>query len=294
MQNMPFRPIALADKKLFELARAENPTDSCEQTFAVNFAYSDNYNTQIAVWNGRVAVYKPKHKILHYPIGADTEPLQLIEYAKFAEHNGARFDYIYDAPPDYAEKFPDAAEFFDILQSDGDADYIYNTEDLRELKGAILRKKRNHIKHFETANPHWTFGEIDSANIDEAREFAAAHAADFDASAMQKAFANFADAGFSGIILRNEARQIAGLAVFAKISDTMADTVFEKSEKSERGAAQMLVKLEAEYLAKRGIIFMNREQDLGEPNLRQAKRSLDPARMYARLSLVQQSNEIRN
>ena len=145
---MPFRPIALADKKLFELARAENPTDSCEQTFAVNFAYSDNYNTQIAVWNGRVAVYKPKHKILHYPIGTDTEPLQLIEYVKFAESGGATFDYIYDAPPDYAEKFPDAAEFFDILQSDGDADYIYNTEDLRELKGAILRKKRNHIKHF--------------------------------------------------------------------------------------------------------------------------------------------------
>ena len=286
MQNMPFRQIALADKKLFDLARAENPTDSCEQTFAVNFAYSDIYNTQISIWNGRVAIYKPEHKILHYPIGKDTEPRELREYAQFAESAGASFDYIYDAPPDYAEKFPDASEFFDILENDGDADYIYNTEDLRELKGALLRKKRNHIKHFETANPHWIFAEIDSANIDEAREFAAARAADFDAAAIQKAFANFTDAGFSGITLRNEARQITGLAIFAKISDAMADVIFEKSEKSERGAAQMLVNIEAEHLAKHGILFMNREQDLGEPNLRQAKRSLDPARMYARLSLV--------
>ena len=286
MQNMPFRPVALADKTLFDLARAENPTDSCEQTFAVNFAYSDNYNTQIAVWNGRVAVYKPKHKILHYPIGKDTAPQELCKYAQFAESVGASFDYIYDAPPDYVEKFPEASEFFDILENDGDADYIYNTENLRELKGALLRKKRNHIKHFETANPNWTFGAIDTANIDEAREFASARAADFDTEAIQKAFANFYDAGFSGVILRNEARQIAGLAVFSKISDAMADVIFEKSEKSERGAAQMLVKVEAEYLAKHGIIFMNREQDLGEPNLRQAKRSLDPARMYTRLSLV--------
>ena len=66
----------------------------------------------------------------------------------------------------------------------------------------------------------------------------------------------------------------------------MFDVLFEKSDKTEKGAAQMLVKLETEFLIKQNALYMNREQDLGEPNLRQAKKSLDPSRMYKRLSVV--------
>ncbi len=283
---LKFRPINIADKKFFELAASENPVESCEQTFAVNYVYSENYKTQIALWNNRIAVLKPKHGILHYPIGKPANLDELVSYVREADESGIKFDYLYDVPPNYSEKFPAVRDFFDIVENDGDFDYIYSLESLKNMKGPLLRKKRNHIKHFEKQNPNWTCEEISPLNIDQAADFALENAADFEKGALSKAFQEFDAIGLGGLILRSDSHRIVGFAAFARMPCETFDVIFEKSDKSFDGSAQMLVRLEAETLSSKGAIFMNREQDFGEQNLRQAKRSLDPVRMYKRLSLV--------
>ena len=281
-----FRKISLADKQTFETLSAENPLDSCERIFPVNFAYSANYGTEVADWNGGIAILKPNHGLLHYPLGKDASPDELVEYAGEARAANIGLNCIFDVPAYYRQKFPGVDRYFDVVINADDFDYIYNLGELYELKGPVLRKKRNHIKHVETQNPRWSSGEIDESNIKEARDFALSHAVDFEKTALLCAFDNFAAAGFSGIVLRDEESKIVGLAVFAKISPQMYDVIFEKSDKQTKGAAQMLVRLEARALLDRGAVFMNREEDLGLPNLRKAKKSLAPARMYERLSLI--------
>ena len=67
---------------------------------------------------------------------------------------------------------------------------------------------------------------------------------------------------------------------------------FEKSDKLVEGASQMIVKCEAQSILEHGGKFMNREQDLGDPNLRHAKESLDPDFMYGRLGAKPRNSTI--
>ncbi len=283
---MIFKPISIADKSAFDAAETENPSESSERTFAVNYAYAEDYKTLVAPWRGRIAVLHPEKRILHYPIGKTVSPEELLEYARDVATSGYTFDYIYDTPPEFPANYPDAEKLFDIMENEGEFDYIFDLANLKEMRGAILRKKRNLIKHFETENPNWTTEDIDGGNIAQAREFALETAADFDMSAIIRCFDTFEQMGLSGLLLRDDNGKIVGLSVFSRITADMFDVLFEKSDKTEKGAAQMLVKLETEFLIKQNALYMNREQDLGEPNLRQAKKSLDPSRMYKRLSVV--------
>ena len=89
-----------------------------------------------------------------------------------------------------------------------------------------------------------------------------------------------------GIILRGESRKIAAAAIMGALNPQMYSVHFEKSDKNSEGAAQKIVSLESSHIIGKGASLMNREQDLGLENLRKAKHSLDPLRLYKRLKLV--------
>lgn len=101
--------------------------------------------------------------------------------------------------------------------------------------------------------------------------------------AIGSAFANFEYLGLYGVVLYAAPEKIAAAAIIGKISDDAHSVHFEKSDKLIEGASQTIVKCEAEAIKANGGRFMNREQDLGDENLRRAKESLDPSFMYARL-----------
>ena len=66
---------------------------------------------------------------------------------------------------------------------------------------------------------------------------------------------------------------------------TTWDIHFEKADHTIKGAPQALTAELAKRLLARGGRLMNREQDMGEPGLRQAKRSLDPCGFVRRVFL---------
>ena len=84
-------------------------------------------------------------------------------------------------------------------------------------------------------------------------------------------------------MLYSDLETISAAAIIGKISNQTYAVHFEKSNKQVEGASQAIVKLEAEQIKHLGGKFMNREQDLGNENLRRAKESLDPDFLYMRL-----------
>lgn len=283
------RKIRLCDKTEFE-KHVPKENIGCESSFVVNFLYAQNFPTYIGNWRGKVAIAKPPN-LLYYPVGEFTYARELAEYAKEISDAGFEFEYIYNVPPDYKHKSPDLEKYFYLIENEGEFDYIYAPDSLAQLKGALLRKKRNHIKHFLAENPNWSEEKISQNNFENARSFVENRCVEAEKSSIKSAFENFYDLALDGIVLRDNTKQIVGVAIFAKIGEAIYDVIIEKSDHQKRGASQMLVMLEAQKLLGLGATFINREQDLNLPNLRHAKRSLDPIFMYKRVSLIPKNYE---
>ena len=250
--------------------------------------WSGAYRTKIMDFGeDNLAVYNSADGLLHYPLGAPVAPEKLYSLAMDFRRAGLlKADYLYNVPPNYVEMFPDAREYFNIAADPADADYIYSIENIMEMRGARLRKKRNHIKHFEENFPDFETEEITPENVAAAGEFIremdAGKGLEKEALAADVAVRHFAELGLRGLTLKDGSGKTLALAVFSALNSDIFTIHFEKSHHEAAGAPQMMVKLEAEALSALGAKFMNREQDLGDEHLRQAKSSLDPIRMYRR------------
>ena len=241
---------------------------------------------RVADWNGRLVIFEKSNGWLMYPLGEATPPEDLFRLVCEVEACGFKVSSVYDIPPGYFDAYPNAKDFFELKLEEKYFDYLYNAADIFELKGPLLRKKRNHIKHFDSLNPNWTQEPITSANLPEARDFMESLAMPNEIQPLSRVFSFFGELPIDGIILRGESRKIAAAAIMGALNPQMYSVHFEKSDKNSEGAAQKIVSLESSHIIGKGASLMNREQDLGLENLRKAKHSLDPLRLYKRLKLV--------
>ena len=281
--------IDIKHKPLIEELLAYNNSPSCENCFANLYLWQDFYGLEILPLGDSAVIYARKDGFIYFPIGKVMSPSKLANVVEtFANANlFGKIKRIYNIPPEYPINFSDAERFFEFDTSHSECDYIYNIDKQINLTGAKLRKKRNHIKRFFAQNPNWYVEQIDSKNISVATDFMISEDDKkqlyFEKSVIINATKNFDALNLSGILLYSDKNTISATAIIGKISNQTYAVHFEKSDKQVEGASQTIVKLEAEYIKSLGGMFMNREQDLGNENLRRAKESLDPDILYMRL-----------
>ena len=280
-------PVRLSDKAATNGVLCTSRCESCENSFATLFMWANAYDTQIMKWRDMLIVYNPKNRILHFPWGREPTPRELSKiYKTFADDGMLGNDYIYNVPPGYQLRYPEAEKYFSFGTEEEDADYIYPVEKLIGLTGSKLRKKRNHIKRFLAAYPDFRVEEITPKNAKIAHEFMKRIDEDMDLplekAAIDRGMKYFKELDLCGIILYATKSDIASVAVMSPICNKVYDVHFEKSDKQFEGAIQYMVKAEAEFIRGMGGEYINREQDLGDENLRHANRSLDHIRMYER------------
>lgn len=286
MDNL--RNLSFADRAVLDELFLQTPSMSSERCFSTNFIWKANGDFRIAHWRGKEVIYQLVEKVLVYPFGSDTSPKELVELIGEFEALGFPVSIVYDVPPDYPKKFPDVYDYFKVDANPDFFDYVYDLEKLSNLNGSLLRKKRNLINQFQKANPDWKVERVSDENFAEFRTFMEKFAVVYERTVMAQALDNFKALNLGGLILRGQGGAIAAGAIFGKITPEIYSVHFEKSNKIFKGAAQMIVKLEADEFLKLGAKFMNREQDMGFANLRRAKKSLDPI-MFERLILTKKA-----
>lgn len=168
-------------------------------------------------------------------------------------------------------------------------DYLYRIEPLATLQGKKLSGQRNHRNFFLKNHPDWAFEEITDDNIQEVFAFYEWYCATVqkdssyfqdEKKAVLEVFEHRREYGFFGAALRAEGK----ICAFA-FSETIGDTLFvhiEKADRDLRGAYQMIVSKMAEYHLGKGIFYVNREEDVGDPGLRFAKESYHPHQLLAK------------
>lgn len=269
------------------MVAAEN-SRSADYNFANIFMWDRTFKQQLARIDNRYVVMPmySDEPFFVYPVGSgDVKPAieQLNSYAK--EHGfpftirGLMTEHI----ADLEARFPGC---FDFHEDRAYFDYIYPAQKLATLSGKKLHGKRNHINRFLDEN-EWSYQPLTSQLAPECMDMLADWSLSSDDQeqaglkdehmAIERAFGNYDYLGLEGGVLRVDGR-IAAFTVGERITEDTFNIHFEKAYASIQGAYPMINREFVRQILQRhpDIAYINREDDMGRENLRQAKLSYHP------------------
>lgn len=289
-----FKPIELADRRIFEDKFKVLDRRSCECNFNNLFFWSTVYDERYTEIEDRLLVCAVSINEFMFPVGEFFPPERLAkiigDICSDPEHCG----WIYDVPEKYIMIYDaELRKYFEVETSEDYYDYIYSAEALAELHGERLNKKRNLISQFETEYPDAFSEPLTEANADSVLEFAlrinklisnGSDTLDDEKEALVKTLEHFSGLNAEGLVLK-DGNDIIAFAIFSRTNSDTYDIHFEKADREYKGASQVINQQTAELIHQRGIKYINREQDLGLPGLRQAKHSYEPEFLLKRYRL---------
>jgi uncharacterized protein len=184
----------------------------------------------------------------------------------------------------FLKAHPAMAQHFLVEEDRGNANYLYSTEELATLAGRKFSPKRNLIAQAEKAYA-WTFEEVTAASAPECAALVRqirAETADQptpsllqDILAIDFALGQWERVGLRGYLVRVEGSVVA-FSLWEPLAPSYAVVHFERALRSYKGLYQVLNRDVARALLSQGYSLVNREEDLGDPGLRQAKLSYNP------------------
>lgn len=186
----------------------------------------------------------------------------------------------------YIAANPRFCAHFNAEEDRASSNFIYAARDLAELAGVRYAKKRNLIAQFQTLHPDWRTEPLDGDCGDLCRQVVLGIAREDGVDAKNATLAqelralnftmtNFAALEQSGVLIR-VAGQPVGFAIWERQNIETAAIHFEKALRSFKGLYQMMNREAARAIVAGGYHLINREEDVGDPGLRQAKLSYAP------------------
>ena len=170
-------------------------------------------------------------------------------------------------------------------------DYVYDINDLAELKGKKYHSKKNHLNRFIESYEGYKAEPITEENIDLAAEFtkswyenktAENPSGDYmmEMAAIEKAFKHYFEIGLDGLIITHE-NKVFALTIGSKLSHDTFDVHFEKARSDINGAYTVVNYEFARFIREKypEIKYLDREEDMGIEGLRKAKESYKPHHM---------------
>lgn len=167
-------------------------------------------------------------------------------------------------------------------------DYIYLTQALIDLSGRAYHSKKNHLNYFKKTYDY-EYIKMTSDMADEAMEFIAEfnrrkdvpeHEMELlkmEEQAMEDVFRNIEAVGYEAGAIRIGGK-IEAIAVGGRLGNKMITEHVEKANVEYRGLYQAINNEFCKHVAS-WAKYINREEDMGIPNLRKAKLSYKPCKL---------------
>lgn len=282
---MEFQPITLGDRDKIKRALAASECLNCEFSFGNLYSWGNAGGAEIAFWkdtmivrlNGRVSL----------PIGPDRSEA-------FTALRAAGKTKLFSVDEKDFEWLRGHVGKFEATYDRDWSDYLYDTLSLQQLTGKKLAAKRNHINAFLKANEQWHTEDITPENLPAVRAFldqwAALHAQNADESARHEEqmarlmLSDFFDLALEGLLLY-AGENVVAISLGEPISPLCYCVHVEKALPDVRGAYPLINREFARRYCT-GYSYINREDDAGEPGLRKAKLSYEPAMLLNKYEIV--------
>lgn len=193
---------------------------------------------------------------------------------------------------DILKAFPDE---FDIEYDENNSDYVYLTEDLINLKGNKYQQKRNHLNAF-LKNYDYEYVRLTIDDIDEIKELfnrwqsgQTNHDLGYSLIATTRFLDNMDKFGVTAGGIRVDGKLVAFSAGEA-ITDDMAHVPMEFADTNFRGAFNVINRdfCKNEW---KDYKYINREEDMGVPGMRYAKRAYNPVRMTEKYKTIKKGKQ---
>jgi len=269
------KPITIHDKPLFDKYFSTFPSKTSELTFANIFCWSEIKHTLFCEYNNHLFLsFRGEDGIwgIFPPIGPNPLALMFQNLFGVEDYYWARIN------EDIANKINGPHKpTLDMTTSD----YVYKIEDLVNLAGSDYHGKRNFVKRFEKLGPKLrplTFADAPDC-IHVQKQWLETQKENVSAIEESTAFIKAATYKQTfpmhsvGVFIKNN---LVAFAIGEPLNKTTFVEHYEKALPHYPGAYQFLLHKFAKSIPKQ-YTFLNREEDLGIPGLRKAKKSWHPA-----------------
>jgi hypothetical protein len=284
---MTLRPLTIDDNQFVTECLRRFPPVISELTFTNLFAWRQSKPIWLDEFKGSLLIFfkaKAGLALLGSPVG----PVSLNEIFNEYEHSILGADRF---PKDKIPESPQPGVL--VVEDRNNADYVYRREDLATLAGRNFTKKRNHINQCLAAYD-CQYERITEETIPEclamqdrwcaARDCKTEPGLCGEYQAIMETLRNYKDFPLTGGAIRIEGT-IEAFAVGEKLNPSTAVWHFEKAMSQFQGLGQLI----NQWFAKENLAeftYVNREQDLGIPGLRQAKESYFPDHLVEKVRIV--------
>lgn len=286
--HIPFKPISLEDKEIITSFTYPSDLRNCDFSFANMCSWRFLYDSEYAIVDGFLLIrfkIEEKTRIAYMmPVGKGDlkAALELIEADSLAHgHPLLMLGITPDAKKMLEEVLP--GQFHYIPDRDH-FDYVYLREDLSILRGKKYQSKRNHINTFKKK---YCFKympitpELVPECLELERKWYKANRTDedreelsFERRSITYALENFNALGLTGGAICTD-HQIVAFSFGMPINHNTFGVHIEKADVNYDGAYALINQEFTSHLPEQ-YIYVNREEDLGIPGLRQAKLSYQP------------------
>ncbi len=284
--KMPgLNPLTLAHTLMLKDYFSKYPRENCDYTITNNIAWGMIYDNHFLIYKERLVIFNPQYQFIYYPVGEELSPLELRDLVLVFRPYYPKAEIIL-IEPSYIEKHPELEEYFELREDRNWADYIYSSQSMVELRGKKLGKKKNLISQFRRAYPNYKVMKITPDRLDVLLKFTHKWRRERDADgqylmtefkAIENTLKLWSQLPVQGIIICLN-RKIVAYSIFSPQNEDMVTVHFEKFDPDKKGSAQLVTWETARFLHGQ-YKWINREQDIGLPGLRQAKLSYVPDRM---------------
>jgi len=284
--KMPgLNPLKVAHTLMLRDYLHKYPRENCDYTITNIISWGQIYDNHFLMYKDRLVIFNPKYQYILYPLGEELSPIELKELVLSFRPYYPEAELIL-LPEDYITRHPELEEYFELRDDRDWADYIYSTQSMVELRGKKLAKKKNLISQFRRAYPEYKVMKITDERLNVILKFTHKWRRERDAEgiylmteikAIENTLKNWHNLPVEGIIICLHYKIVA-YSIFSPQTQDMVTVHFEKFDPDKKGSAQVVTWETAKYLSGR-YDWINREQDIGLPGLRQAKLSYLPDRL---------------
>ena len=287
---IPFNRMTLAQKEQYNQVLLDLPTRGCEYSFANLYIWG---RQQTALLHGCVAFFAHFYgrSVYPYPIGHGDRKAVIEDIIRDSRKRGIPCRLTGMTESDRQELEDWFPGLFHIRSVRDSFDYVYDINDLADLRGRKFQKKRNHVNRFRTEHPDCQVMELNPCNLGMVQVmvddwYHQRMKSDPEGNylleniAMARTFQNYSGLSMDGIALVENGEVIA-MTMGSRMSADTFDIHFEKARENVDGAYAAVNCEFARYLRMKypDVQYLDREEDMGLEGLRKAKLSYNPHHM---------------
>ena len=288
------KPLTMEDYPLFRSCADAVNSRNAWLSFGIPYLWDGPEGQNLLHLGDRVAVewLLTEHSpFFTFPIGSGDLREPVLAMAEYAAAKGQTLTLHY-----VDEESREALEAalpgcFEFTEDRDEADYIYDISALSTLAGKKLHSKRNYCNRFEAAH-EWRSVPLTPEHFPGCRDlldrWAAQHQdSSVERAAVERAFDEWELLSLEGCVLLCEG-DVAAFSIGEVLCGDTFVVHFEKAAGDLPGAYPMICREFARQIAAAhpGINYVNREEDMGLPNLRKAKEDWYPCMLLRKYVAV--------